>query len=423
MNYALIATGVWIWTGLSMTVLSAAYKSIDTQILEAARVDGANPWKTFWRISLPMLAQPISFVAITMIINSLKMIDLVLVMTAGGPAGASRVIGFSFYWEVFNNNLVGYGSAVAILMLIPLAPLMASRSGGSAARRAGNDKQSFRGAARPGRVVRSILVSCPRPRVAGPDASGCCHLAAPAGRHRRQRMVAGRGAARISPLDNYAACSRRATFSCNFVNSFIITIPSTVLPIIDRRARRLLRSPGCDFRGRNLVFMIIVALLVLPLQETWVPVLSMQSRLGLTGHFLALWLAHTAYGLPFAIFLLRNFFGSFRASSSRPQSSTADSEYGIFRSIVLPLSVPALASLGIFQFVWVWNDLMNALVLLQDLNKFPLTVAIQSLLGSYGSEWNLLASGAFISMSIPLLVFFLLQRYFVQGITAGAVKG
>jgi len=123
-NYALISTGVWIWTGLSMTVLSAAYKSIDTQILEAARVDGAGPWKTFWRISLPMLVQPISFVAITMIINSLKMIDLVLVMTAGGPAGSSRVIGFTFYWEVFNNNLVGYGSAVAILMLIPLAPLM-----------------------------------------------------------------------------------------------------------------------------------------------------------------------------------------------------------------------------------------------------------------------------------------------------------
>ncbi len=126
-NYALIATGIWIWTGLSMTVLSAAYKSLDPQVLEAARVDGANPWKAFWRISVPMMAQPITFVAITMIINSLKMIDLVLVMTAGGPAGASRVIGFSFYWEVFNNNLVGYGSAVAILMLIPLAPLMVAQ--------------------------------------------------------------------------------------------------------------------------------------------------------------------------------------------------------------------------------------------------------------------------------------------------------
>jgi len=123
-NYAVIATGVWIWTGLSMTVLSAAYKSLDPSVLEAARVDGANPWKAFWRISIPMLSQPLTFVALTMIINSLKMIDLVLVMTAGGPAGASRIIGFSFYWEVFNNNLVGYGSAVAILMLVPLAPLM-----------------------------------------------------------------------------------------------------------------------------------------------------------------------------------------------------------------------------------------------------------------------------------------------------------
>lgn len=123
-NYALIATGVWIWTGLSMIVLSAAYKSIDPAIHEAAWVDGAGPWKSFWRITLPMLAQPISFVSLTMVINGLKMVDLVLVMTAGGPAGASRVIGFTFYWEVFNNNLVGYGSAVAILMLVLLAPLM-----------------------------------------------------------------------------------------------------------------------------------------------------------------------------------------------------------------------------------------------------------------------------------------------------------
>jgi ABC-type sugar transport system permease subunit len=107
-----------------MTVLSAAYKSIDPALREAARVDGANPWQAFWRVSVPLLSQPIIFVALTMIINSLKLIDLVLVMTAGGPIGASRVIGFTFYWEVFNNNLVGYGSAVAILMLIPLAPLM-----------------------------------------------------------------------------------------------------------------------------------------------------------------------------------------------------------------------------------------------------------------------------------------------------------
>jgi alpha-glucoside transport system permease protein len=223
-------------------------------------------------------------------------------------------------------------------------------------------------------------------------------------------------------LDNYAGVLTARHFFMNFINSFIITVPSTILPIVIA-ALAAYSFAWLHFRGRNLVFLIIVALLVLPLQETWVPVLRMHSRLGLTGHFPAIWLAHTAYGLPFAIFLLRNFFAELPRELFEASKVDGVTEYGIFRSIVLPLSVPALASLGIFQFVWVWNDLMNALVLLQDLKKFPLTVAIQSLLGSYGSEWNLLASGAFISMSIPLLVFFLLQRYFVQGLTAGAVKG
>jgi alpha-glucoside transport system permease protein len=123
-NYAVISAGIWIWTGLAMTVLSAAYKSLDQEVLEAAEVDGASAWQTFWRISVPMMAQPIAFVAITMIINTLKMLDLVFVMTQGGPRAASRVIGFTFYWEVFNNNLVGYGSAVAIIMLILLFPVI-----------------------------------------------------------------------------------------------------------------------------------------------------------------------------------------------------------------------------------------------------------------------------------------------------------
>ena len=123
-NLCVIWAGIWIWTGLSMTVLSAAYKSLDRNVLEAATVDGANEWQKFWRISMPMMANPISFVIMTMIINALKMLDLVLVMTRGGPRNASRVIGFSFYWEVFNNRLVGYGSAIAIIMLILLAPIM-----------------------------------------------------------------------------------------------------------------------------------------------------------------------------------------------------------------------------------------------------------------------------------------------------------
>ena len=223
-------------------------------------------------------------------------------------------------------------------------------------------------------------------------------------------------------LENYQGVLAARHFFTNFVNSFIITLPATVLPILIG-ALAAFGFSWMKFRGRNVVFLIIVALLVLPLQETWVPVLRMHARLGLNGRFAAIWLAHTAYGLPFAIFLLRNFFSELPRELFEAARIDGYGDFGVFRSIVLPLSVPALASLGIFQFVWVWNDLMNALVLLQDLHKFPLTVAIQGLLGQYGSEWNLLAAGAFVSMSVPLLVFFLLQRYFVQGITAGAVKG
>jgi len=123
-NYAVIGAAIWIFTGLAMTVLSAAYKAVDKEVLEASRVDGANAWQAFWRVRVPMMAQPIAFVAIYLVITSLKMIDLVLVMTAGGPRAASRIIGFTIYWEVFNNGLVGYGSAVAILLLILMIPII-----------------------------------------------------------------------------------------------------------------------------------------------------------------------------------------------------------------------------------------------------------------------------------------------------------
>ncbi len=123
-NYAVIGAGIWIFTGLAMVVLSAAYKALDKEVLEAAHVDGASEWQTLWRVSVPMMAQPIAFVAIYLVITSLKMIDLVLVMTNGGPRAASRIIGFTFYLEVFNNGLVGYGSAVAIILLILMTPLI-----------------------------------------------------------------------------------------------------------------------------------------------------------------------------------------------------------------------------------------------------------------------------------------------------------
>ena len=123
-NFAVIASAIWIWTGLSMVVLSAAYKSLPGEVLESARVDGATALQAFWRISIPMMSRTILFVLMTMVINALKMVDLVLVMTEGGPQGSTRVIGFSVYWEVFNNGKLGYGSAVAVVLFILITPFI-----------------------------------------------------------------------------------------------------------------------------------------------------------------------------------------------------------------------------------------------------------------------------------------------------------
>ena len=223
-------------------------------------------------------------------------------------------------------------------------------------------------------------------------------------------------------LANYVEVLTSRGFFKNFLNSVIITIPSTLIPLLV--AAFAAYAFACiPFKGRKPIFLTVIALMVLPLQTTWVPVLKMYNSFKLTGSYLGIWLAHTAYGLPFAVFLLFNFFTELPKELFNSARIDGCSDFGIFRYIVVPLSVPAIASLGIFQFVWVWNDLMNALIFLQDPTKYPLTVAIQSLLGQYGSEWHLLAAGAFITMSMPLVVFFVLQRYFVRGITAGAIKG
>ena len=208
----------------------------------------------------------------------------------------------------------------------------------------------------------------------------------------------------------------------NFVNTLIITVPSTFLPIFFA-ALAAYGFAWMHFPFRNTLYLTIIALLIIPLQTTWVPVLRIYNIFGLAGTWPGIWLAHTAYGTPFAIFLLYNFFADLPGEVFDSARVDGASELMIFFRIVLPLSTPALASLAIFQFVWVWNDLLNALIFLQNSKMMPLTAGIRELLGQYGSQWNLLAAGAFISMIVPLMIFFSLQRYFVHGVTAGAVKG
>ena len=208
-----------------------------------------------------------------------------------------------------------------------------------------------------------------------------------------------------------------------FLNSLTISIPSTVIPIAVA-AFAAYAFAWMEFPGRQTLFVIVVGLLVVPLQMTLIPLLRVYNRLGLAGTFLGIWLAHTGYGLPFAVYLLRNFFGTLPKDLFESAFIDGASHLTAFFRLALPLSIPALASLAIFQFLWVWNDLLVALIYLGGTEAVaPLTLKMANLVNSLGQNWHLLTAAAFVTMALPLVVFFSLQRYFVQGILAGAVKG
>jgi alpha-glucoside transport system permease protein len=224
-------------------------------------------------------------------------------------------------------------------------------------------------------------------------------------------------------LESYAHVLSQANMGRSFFNSLLIAIPSTAMPILVAAFAAYAFS-RMRFPGRNGLFLIIVGLLVVPLQVTLIPVLRMFVATGLSGTISAVWIAHTAYGLPFAIYLLRSFMDEL--PSEMMESATIDgaTHAQIFFRLVLPTSVPAMASLAIFQFMWVWNDLLVSLIYLAGSPAVqPMTVTISSMVNSYGGGWEYLTSAAFISMMLPLGVFFALQRYFVRGILAGSVKG
>lgn len=223
-------------------------------------------------------------------------------------------------------------------------------------------------------------------------------------------------------LDNYRAVITQNRMGQSFLNSLAIAIPATAIPIFTAAFAAFAFS-WMKFRGRDALFIFVVALLVVPLQMTLIPVLRLLTNAGITGTFPAIWLAHTAYGLPFAIYLLRNFFSAIPRELLESAYLDGASNMRVFFRLILPLSVPALASLAIFQFLWVWNDLLVALIILQDPNLAPMTVTITNLVSSFGTQWQLLTAAAFISMILPLAIFFALQRYFVQGIMTGAIKG
>jgi alpha-glucoside transport system permease protein len=236
-------------------------------------------------------------------------------------------------------------------------------------------------------------------------------------------------------LANYREALDAGGLQNAFMNSLAVAIPATVIPITIAAFAAYAFS-WMEFPGRFVLFVAVVALLVVPLQMAVIPILRMFVSgaslfgvrtfpdLDLNGTFLGVWLAHTGFGLPLAIYLLRNYIGSLPSSIIESARMDGADHFTIFWRLIVPLSVPALAAFAIFQFLWVWNDLLVAYVFLGGTKDVQvLTLALAGLNGSRGENWELLTAAAFISMALPLVVFFSLQKYFVRGLTAGSVKG
>jgi alpha-glucoside transport system permease protein len=236
-------------------------------------------------------------------------------------------------------------------------------------------------------------------------------------------------------FDNYTAVLSRQGFGNAFLNSLAVTIPATAIPITIA-AFAAYAFAWMDFKGRHIMFVVVVGLLVVPLQMALIPILRLYVNgfhlfgviplfpAGVNGTYLAVWLAHTGFGLPLAVYLLRNYIGSLPSSLIESAKIDGATHFEIFTKLIVPLSVPVLASFAIFQFLWVWNDLLVAIIFLGGGPKVQVvTQALMELNSARGQEWQLLTSGAFISMALPMVVFFSLQRFFVRGLTAGSVKG
>ena len=227
-------------------------------------------------------------------------------------------------------------------------------------------------------------------------------------------------------LSSYTSVLTENKLATSFISSLAVTIPATILPLLFA-AYAAFGFTFLTFRGREFFFSVIIGLLVVPLQGALVPVLKMfisftdKTGIEISGQYAAAWFVHSAFAMPLAIYILRNYMMTIPNTLIEAARMDGASNFTIFWRLVLPISVPALASFAIFQFLWVWNDYLIAFVFVG--NERPvLTYTLLAMLGQYGEGWQAVAAGSFISLSVPLLVFFTLQRYFIRGLTAGAVK-
>ncbi|GGF61380.1 alpha-glucoside ABC transporter permease [Paracoccus acridae] len=240
---------------------------------------------------------------------------------------------------------------------------------------------------------------------------------------RGERIFVTTGAPARLTTENYDRVLTAEGLGRAFMNTMTVTIPATVIPILIA-AFAAYALAWMEFPGRALLTAAVVGLLVVPLQVALIPLLRLHNELGIGKGYLGIWLAHTGFGLPLAIYLLRNYMVGLPREVIESARVDGATEFQIFRKIILPLSFPALASFAIFQFLWVWNDLLVATVFLGNTREqLVMTGVLRELMGSKGGEWEILATSAFISIAVPLIVFFAMQKYLVRGLLAGSVKG
>ena len=224
-------------------------------------------------------------------------------------------------------------------------------------------------------------------------------------------------------LQNYLGVFEKTDMGMSFINSIAVAVPATIIPIMFA-AFAAYAFAFLDFRGKDVLFVSIVAVMVVPLQVSLQPMLDLLGPRGLNiaGQYVAVWLLHTGFGMPLAIYTLRNYMSTLPKSIIESAKMDGATHYQTFWRLVFPMSMPAIAGFAILQFLWVWNDLLIALLFLNARNQ-TVIVSLAGIMGTQGQGWELLTAGAFISMALPMLVFFAMQRFFVRGMTAGAVKG
>ncbi len=224
-------------------------------------------------------------------------------------------------------------------------------------------------------------------------------------------------------LDNYRnALQGSSDMGQGFINSIAITLPATFIPLLVA-AFAAYAFTFMQFPGRDFLFLAIVSLLVVPNYVAFVPMLQIYKSLDISGTFPAVWLAHIGFGMSLAIYILRNYMATLPGTIIESAKIDGATHFQTFWRLVLPMSVPAIAAFAIFQFLWVWNDLLVALVFIGPGENAPITQKLSELKGQFGQGWNLTTAGAFLTMMVPVAVFLALQRFFVRGLTAGAVKG